>query len=172
MKNVVIRQAQPEDAGELLIYLKRIGGETDNLTFGPEGMPFTEEEERRFIRTVARDPKSVLYVAVENGQIIGDGSLNALPRRMSHRAEVGLSVVQDCWNRGIGTALMEKLIDYAREQGVELINLEVRADNGAAIHVYEKLGFQPIGVSPAYMKVGAAYVDVLLMVLDLRVYGA
>ena len=35
-----IEKAVPRDAAMLLEYLKQVGGETDNLTFGPEGMPF------------------------------------------------------------------------------------------------------------------------------------
>lgn len=35
----VIVRAQAEDAAALLEYLKIIGGETDNLSFGPEGVP-------------------------------------------------------------------------------------------------------------------------------------
>ena len=34
-----IVRAQAQDAAELLDYLKTIGGETDNLSFGPEGVP-------------------------------------------------------------------------------------------------------------------------------------
>ena len=37
---IIIEKATPSDAAMLLEYLKKVGGETDNLTFGPEGMPF------------------------------------------------------------------------------------------------------------------------------------
>ena len=36
--NILITKAMPEDAKKLLEYLKKIGGETDNLTFGSEGL--------------------------------------------------------------------------------------------------------------------------------------
>ena len=36
-----IERARPEDAAALLDYLKIIGGETDNLSFGPEGVPLS-----------------------------------------------------------------------------------------------------------------------------------
>ena len=49
-----------------------------------------------------------------------------------------------------------------------MINLEVRADNESAIHLYEKYGFRSIGTSPAYFKIGDQYFDFVLMVLDLR----
>ena len=99
---------------------------------------------------------------------MGSGELRAFPRRMSHRAELGLTMVKAEWNSGIGTKLMQKLIDYAGENAVELINLEVREDNSRAIHLYEKFGFKKVGTLPAYFKIGEEYIDFDSMVLDLR----
>lgn len=47
-----IEKAAPCDAAMLLEYLKQVGGETDNLTFGPEGMPFSIEAEAEFISSM------------------------------------------------------------------------------------------------------------------------
>ena len=41
-----ITRARPEDAAALLDYLKIVGGETDNLSFGAEGVPLAPEEEQ------------------------------------------------------------------------------------------------------------------------------
>ena len=88
---------------------------------------------------------SVLYGVWKNREIIGDASLSGFSRRMSHRAEFGISVVKSEWGQGIGSALLQKCIMYAKEHAIELINLEVRSDNIRAIHVYEKYGFRKIG---------------------------
>ena len=45
-----IERARPEDAAALLDYLKIIGGETDNLSFGPEGVPLSVEAEQDYLR--------------------------------------------------------------------------------------------------------------------------
>ena len=138
MKDIIIKEALPEDAEARIAYARQVGSETDNLSFG------------------------------KNGKLVGSGELRAFPRRMSHRAELGLTVVKAEWNSGIGTELMQKLIDYARENAVELINLEVRGDNSRAIHLYEKFGFKKVGTLPAYFKIGKEYIDFDSMVLDLR----
>jgi len=148
--------------------VKRIGGESDNLTFDGKGFPITVEQEQHFLESVHSDPGSIHLIALKDGKIIADGSLSGFPRRMSHRADLGISVVRDEWNHGIGSMLMERLIGFAKESGIELINLEVRADNVSAIHLYEKYGFRSIGTSPAYFKIGGQYFDFVLMVLDLR----
>ena len=62
MKAIEIREARAEDAKALLTYLRRIGGESDNLTFDNQGLPFTEEEESRFLESVHRDPRSIQLV--------------------------------------------------------------------------------------------------------------
>ena len=41
---LTIRPAHSEDAAAILAYLRQIGAESDNLTFGPEGLPITEEQ--------------------------------------------------------------------------------------------------------------------------------
>ena len=63
---------------------------------------------------------------------------------------------------------MERLIQYAKDNGIELIYLEVRKDNAAAIHLYEKFGFRQTGTLPAYFKIGNEYIDFISMCLDLR----
>ena len=168
METIEIREARAEDAEALLAYVKRIGGESDNLTFDGNGFPITVEQEQHFLENVHSDPGSIHLIALKDGKIIADGSLSGFPRRMSHRAGLGISVVRDEWNHGIGSMLMERLIGFAKESGIELINLEVRADNDSAIHLYEKYGFRSIGTSPAYFKIGEQYFDFVLMVLDLR----
>ena len=94
--------------------------------------------------------------------------MSGFPRRMSHRAEFGISVTKSEWGQGIGSALLQKIIDYAKEHTIELINLEVRSDNRRAIQMYEKFGFRKTGISPAYFKIDGEYYDFDLMVLDLR----
>ena len=168
MTNFQIREMLPEDAEKLLAYVKRIGGESDNLTFGPEGFPITVEKEQAMLQAKMEDSKSVWYGVWRGEELIADGSINALPRRMSHRAELGITVAKEMWNKGIGSMLLNKLIEHAKTAGIEIINLEVRSDNAAAIHLYEKFGFKRIGTSPAYFKIGEDCFDFEIMYLDLR----
>lgn len=168
MGQIEIREMMPEDAEALIACLKRTGGETDNLTFGAEGLPVTIEQEKEHLKQMYAAKKDVHYGVWKDGELIANGSLNGLPRRMSHVADMALAVVKAEWNKGIGGMLLEKLIGFARQAGIELIRLEVRSDNAGAIHLYEKYGFQHVGRLPAYFKIGNEYVDFEVMYLDLR----
>lgn len=47
--NFEIVRAQAEDAAALLDYLKIVGGETENLSFGAEGVPLDVEAEKAYL---------------------------------------------------------------------------------------------------------------------------
>ena len=115
MEEFDIREATPKDAEKIITYLAQVGGETDYLSFGKEGLPISTAEEEKFIQNMKEEEHSVLYVVWKNGEIVGDASLNGFSRRMRHRAEFGLSVVKSEWGKGIGSALLQKCIMYAKE---------------------------------------------------------
>jgi len=87
---------------------------------------------------------------------------------MSHRASIGISVRQCAWRCGVGTALMEALLAFARKNGIEQLELEVRSDNGRAIRLYERFGFTKIGTIPAFLKVNGEDFASDYMVLPLK----
>ena len=87
---------------------------------------------------------------------------------MSHRASIGISVRQCAWHCGVGTALMEALLAFARKNGIEQLELEVRSDNDRAIRLYERFGFTRIGTIPAFLKVNGADFASDYMVLPLK----
>ena len=162
---VNIAKARPSDAGELLAFLKQIGGETDNLSFGKEGVPLTEEEEAAYLAQLEYSSDGILLVARDDGRIVGNASLNRHPRRMSHRGEISVAVAQSHWNRRIGNALMMELLDFARENAFEILELQVRSDNYSAIHLYEKFGFTKLCTYPGFFKLGEQWIDFDFMCL-------
>lgn len=162
-----IEPARPEDAEALLAYMKQIGGESDNLTFGAEGLPITAEQERVYLQSMLDSEDDTQLIVRQGSAIIADASMQRFRRRMSHRAEVGISVVKDYWGMGIGSALMEAIISFAREHGIRQLNLEVRSDNERAIRLYEKFGFQKLVTFPAFFRIDGRDVDFDLMNLDL-----
>ena len=164
----VIERVRPEDAAALLDYLKIVGGETDNLSFGAEGIPLDLEAEKAYLGEQYESTDNAQYVAKVNGEIIGTASLNRKPRRMRHRGEFGISLKKAWWGCGAASAMMEAILAFARENGFEQLNLEVRSDNIRAIRFYEKFGFRKLCVFPRFFKINGSYIDFDLMNLDLN----
>jgi RimJ/RimL family protein N-acetyltransferase len=54
--------------------------------------------------------------------------------------------------RGVGTALMQSCVDWARERGIHKLALQVWPHNEAAIRLYEKFGFEREGVLRAHYR--------------------
>ena len=63
---------------------------------------------------------------------------------------IDIGVFSEYRNRGIGKGLFEAVFQYMRENGVGTLNLEVREDNIPAIRLYEKLGFEKVGIRKKY----------------------
>ena len=162
-----IEKAAPSDAAMLLEYLKQVGGETDNLTFGPEGMPFSVEAEAEFIANMENSNDDIMLLAKCDEKIVGCASLSRLLRRMRHRGDFAISVAKDYWNKGIGSQLLDNMITCARENDFEVIDLQVRSDNKRAIHLYEKYGFKKIGEHPAFFKISGENISFDIMCLIL-----
>lgn len=157
--NITYREAEPSDAGKFLEYSKIVGSETDNLTFGAEGLSLTISQEADFIRKFAGNPGSIMIVAFDEGELIGTGAVSVVSGkpRFAHRREIAISVRKDYWGKGIGTGIMNVLMDFAKKSGAEVLELEVRSDNEAAISLYKKFGFEKIGTNEKFFKINGEF---------------
>jgi len=167
---LVIKKAQPKHAQAILDYLMVIGSESDNLTFGAEGLGITLEEEIKTIETIHESDNSVMFLGFIDQELISVANLSGKRReRMKHAATLGISVRKSAWHQGVGKAMMTRLIDFANKNTqLEMIDLEVRRDNLTAIHLYESFGFKHFGVMPRLMKIDGNYYDTLIMVKELE----
>lgn len=93
-----------------------------------------------------------------------------LIRALGPEAEVlTLAVSPSARRRGVGRALLEAALARAAEDGVELVFLEVAADNRAALALYDRAGFARVGARRGYYPRGdGAAADALTLRLALR----
>ena len=162
---VRIRRAEPDDAGALLAYLSRVGGETVNLTFGAEGPGISEEEEREYLARVAASDNSLAIVGSVGEEIVASLTFDGGRReRLRHAGEFGISVLQAYTGKGIGRALIEYMLAWAERGGVvRKINLKVRVDNVPAIRLYQRMGWVAEGRTTRDTWIDGAFNDCLLM---------
>lgn len=120
----------------------------------------------RFENRVQGQPDNVRsLVALVNGEIVGQlGVVQFTRPRRSHVATFGMAV-HDAWHgKGIGSALMDAMIDLCDNWlNVKRIEMEVFADNEAAIGLYHKFGFVAEGRAVAFAFRNGHYADVLRM---------
>ena len=112
------------------------------------------------------DPRGLMILAEAEGEIVAVSDVTPLgtKSRIRHRATLGISVRQDHWQLGIGSAMMERLIAHAGKSGFEQIELEVVASNRRAIGLYLKYGFQVYGtLSHSIKYADGSYADEYLM---------
>lgn len=168
-QEISIRKASAEDAEEIIEYLNIVGGESDNLLFGKNEFALTVEQEREHIKAINSSDKGCMLIGRINGTIASVVSLSGYGReRIAHRGEIAVSVRKDYWNSGVGTAMINELIHFAKETAkIEIIGLNVKSDNVNAIQLYEKLGFRKIGTYEKFFKINGKYYNSDMMNLYL-----
>lgn len=163
-----IRHAQLDDAEQIVAHLRRIADEPDNGTGFSAGEAdlITVEQQQETIKTaLERDNVIALVAESADGQIIGQIDGRGARRRAGYgTVGLGITVHRDWRDRGVGTALMQGIIDWAwANPVVRRLELEVFSNNPRAIHLYEKLGFEHEGRRRrAFFKDGG-WLDSLLM---------
>lgn len=146
MENIefTLREAIPADAKEILELMKLIGAQTPYMVMDEQGLKMTEEEMAQNLADLYDSPNNLLLLALADEKIVGTASIRASKqKRMEHIGEIGISILKDYWGFGLGSLMMEELIEWSKEGGIiRRLELTVQKRNERAVHVYEKIGFQ------------------------------
>lgn len=160
----IIREAVPDDAEKMISYLNQVGGESDNLMHGKNEFNVPVEGVKRKLAMSKDSENSVVLIALDNDQIIARAELvGYYPARIRHRAIFSISVKKEYWNQGIGTEMIEKIIEQAKNMKIRIIELEAITDNERGIHLYHKMGFADIGIYKDYFYVNGMFKDAVVM---------
>jgi len=109
-------------------------------------LPSDRLEQRRE-RLASLGPDEHWFVAEMGSEVIGLAGLNVGKGRLRHSGSVFLFVARDYHGQGVGTRLLETLLDVAdRWLLLRRLELTVVADNESAWRLYERLGFEKEGL--------------------------
>ena len=149
-RRCLIRNATAHDAEDILLNLKKVHEETNFLLTYPDEKGFSIEEEKSFLSQKEESAAEVQLCAVVGDVIVGLAGASAIGamEKISHRAELGVSIEKGFWHLGIGSALTKASIECATKAGYRQLELEVVADNRNAIALYQKMGFIEYGRNP------------------------
>ena len=160
---VVIRPARPEDAADLVDLAVAVGAEPEAWLLNTDSWRSVSDE-RRYLRALKRHPDAAVFVAEDDGVVVGRLSVARDPHQASrHVADLGLMVAAGHRRRGIGHALLEQAVEWARDTGVRKLELHVFPWNEPAIRLYEQFGYERIGLRRDHYRRGDEYVDAILM---------
>lgn len=150
-RRAVLRSPKPEDVDGIIEYLLVSAGETEFILRYPEEcQKYTRENESEFLKQVNSSDNRIMLVCEVEGRIAGNCEISfGTNLKTRHRASIGIALMSEFWNLGIGTAMLKQLIKFAEERK-ELIQIELDFVEGnvRARALYEKMGFRITAVKP------------------------
>jgi RimJ/RimL family protein N-acetyltransferase len=157
------------DAQNLINTIKTYVANSEYIPMYAHEFTPTIEEEIEWISKFIYQDNSLLIIAVYEGQLIGNIDLSGRQREiMQHTGEIGMGMLKEWRNAGLGTALLIALIDWAKENPIlEKLCLGVYVENKAGLALYTKLGFTEDGRQNNFFKQNNRYYDNIIMSLDL-----
>jgi L-amino acid N-acyltransferase YncA len=149
-----VRPAQAGDAQAMAELFAAVAHERDGIATEPP--VDIQERAALFARTVSGS-----VVAVAGDQVVG--LLHVAASRHGF-GEIGMAVDRDWRGRGVGSALLQAAIDWARGAGLHKLCLEVFPHNAAGIALYRRAGFAEEGRRVAqYRRASGELWDAIVM---------
>ena len=104
-------------------------------------------------------------VAVEDGRVVGWAALSPVSDRCCYGgvAENSVYVDPEAQGRGVGRALLERLVAEAEAAGIWTIQAGVFPENAASIALHERCGFRLVGVRERLGRLDGEWRDVALL---------
>lgn len=129
---ITFRQMIPED----IPFISRLEEETFSMPWSAKDFrEMIEKEDARY------------YVAEEDGRLLGGCGILMI---MGEGNITNVVIAPEERNKGVGTGLLQYMMEEGAREGLTAYTLEVRVSNAPAIHLYEKLGFVSEGIRPGF----------------------
>lgn len=134
--------------------------------------PHTEESEQQ-IKDFLLNRRGLWRIALNKDQeIVGEIDITVKNlARIRHNGFLTMGIIHGYQNLGLGSALMQEALQWAKNYQLERVELSVFKDNKPAQALYTKFGFVVEGTRKNYIKnPDGSYDDDLLMATRLRLY--
>lgn len=168
--NIVYREPELEDAKKIVDFYNYVGGETTFLSFEKNEYPMDEAGQKEDIISTKKQPASIMILAMDKDEIAGIGTIHSGNKiKARHQGELGIVVAKKYQAKGIGTEMIRQLIDFCKGNGITTrIQLDTRCDNGVAVKLYERFGFEIEGRLKNTTLINGEYFDLYVMGLMLQ----
>ena len=169
-KEVKIRSAEISDAENLLKTIKKYIVDSEFIPKLFDEIKLTIQQEEDWINSFIQKENSLLLIAEYESEIIGNIDITGSSRViMQHTGVIGMGMLTEWRNSGLGTQLMKHSINWAKENPIlELLWLQVYCENELGVSLYRKMNFKENGIIKNYFKLNGKYYDNLTMSLSLK----
>jgi RimJ/RimL family protein N-acetyltransferase len=136
---LVIRPIEPDDKAGLIAAFERLSDESRYRRFLSPHDRLSAAELRYFTEVDHHDHEALVAIDPVAGEGVGVARYVRNGERLDS-AEVAVAVADHWQGRGVGTELLHRLADRAREEGIARFTALVLADNEAMMHLLDDLG--------------------------------
>lgn len=135
--------ATEADAADVQAFRNMIARTSDYIATSPGEVDPDMDLQRKQIREFMEKQGGLLALARHGSEVVGGMSMNVPPKkRLAHAVELGMGLSPAWRGRGLGTAMMGVVLDWARANpAIEKVCLGVIPDNVHAMRLYRKFGF-------------------------------
>ncbi len=134
---LIVRPVRPQDKGAIASGFERMSGESRYRRFFAPLHRLSERDLAYLTEVDHRDHEALVGFDAESRQSVGVARY--IRGVEPHEAEVAVTVVDDYQGHGAATVLLERLIERAREEGIERFVALVMSDNREALELFRHL---------------------------------
>ncbi|MFJ7370836.1 GNAT family N-acetyltransferase [Lysinibacillus sp. NPDC098008] len=143
----IIRGIEASDARSFIHLQEEIFQQTDFMYNAPNESDLTVQQLRKNLAYWKQLKNRTILLCVLNGIFAGYAVIHGYKQsKVKHIASIRLAVKQEYQQKGIGSALMKAVENWAKQHDISRLELSVMEHNKIALHLFSKLGFQQEGI--------------------------
>lgn len=151
-----VRQMTADDYEEVVRIYEQ-GIKTENATFRTEALPYEE--------WTGHHHEHSRLVAIEGKQLLGWVALSPFSSIPAYAgvAEISLYIAEEARGKGVGTRLMEDVIQASEAAGIWTLQSQVFPENQASLRLHERFNFREVGRRERIGRLGGRWRDTVLL---------
>jgi len=139
---ITVRPIRPEDAEIEQSFVRNLSAKSKYFRFMRSVNELTQEMLVRFTQLDYHRELALIGITEKNGEEVEVGVSRYATNPDGKSCEFAVIVADEWQRRGIGSHLMNTLMDAARQRGFQTMDGEILADNHNMLGLVKSLGFQ------------------------------
>lgn len=169
-REVLLRHVEVSDAPRVIEFVHGFVYDEEYVPLSEGEFNPTIAEEEQILSNYVERSNALFLVAEMDGKLVANINVDGNQRKiLRHTAVFGMGMHKEWQSCGLGTAILSAAIDWARTNPeLEILFLQVYAENEAGLALYRKMGFVEHGRIPNFFKQNGRYHDEISMYLSVK----